>query len=171
MKPFLKGIHHTLDSWRPNRDRDGWKINQAARDLDYDLADVTPDYGVNDHCVTNAPKQVRMVPRLRDDVQAMLTLTNSEKPVNRVVRHGKTVNVIYGFGDASGEGYGSSILINEKIYWRSGVWRQTIKDESSNFRELKNLVEALCELAGKKLLEHCELFLFTDNSTAERAYF
>jgi len=27
--PFLKGVHHTLDSWRPGRDQDGWKFNSA----------------------------------------------------------------------------------------------------------------------------------------------
>jgi hypothetical protein len=28
--PFLKGFHLTLDSWRPNRDSDGWKIASPA---------------------------------------------------------------------------------------------------------------------------------------------
>ena len=26
MVPYLKGIHQTLEMWRPNRDGDGWKI-------------------------------------------------------------------------------------------------------------------------------------------------
>jgi len=29
MTLFLKGIHHTLDSWRPNRDDDGWILKDA----------------------------------------------------------------------------------------------------------------------------------------------
>jgi hypothetical protein len=27
MVPYLKGIHQTLDSWRPHRDKDGWKLS------------------------------------------------------------------------------------------------------------------------------------------------
>ena len=28
MVPYLKGIHHTLESWRLGRDKDGWKLNK-----------------------------------------------------------------------------------------------------------------------------------------------
>ena len=31
MVPYLKGIHQTLDSWRTNRDSDGWKL--SAKEL------------------------------------------------------------------------------------------------------------------------------------------
>jgi hypothetical protein len=27
MVPYLKGIHQMLDSWRPNRDKDKWKLS------------------------------------------------------------------------------------------------------------------------------------------------
>lgn len=27
MVPYLKGIHHTLESWRTGRDKDGWRFN------------------------------------------------------------------------------------------------------------------------------------------------
>jgi len=30
--PYLKGIHLTLDSWRPNRDDDGWKISNTLEE-------------------------------------------------------------------------------------------------------------------------------------------
>jgi hypothetical protein len=29
MNPYLKGIHLTLDSWRPWRREDGWKLTMA----------------------------------------------------------------------------------------------------------------------------------------------
>jgi len=30
--PYLKGIHLTLDSWRPNQDDDGWKITNTLEE-------------------------------------------------------------------------------------------------------------------------------------------
>ena len=44
-------------------------------------------------------------------------------------------------------------------------------DKSSNYREMGNLVETLEAMASEKELSGCELFLFTDNSTAELAFF
>ena len=44
-------------------------------------------------------------------------------------------------------------------------------DASSNFRELRNLVDSLVELATTENLQGSEIFLVTDNSTAEAAFF
>ena len=59
----------------------------------------------------------------------------------------------YGFGDASGPGFGSlnqTFSTDEKpeatpdILYEYGQWRANVRDEmSSNWRELGNLVEAL----------------------------
>ena len=42
---------------------------------------------------------------------------------------------------------------------------------SSNYRELRNLVEALEELQQHGDLIGAEIFLFTDNSVAEAAFY
>jgi hypothetical protein len=34
MVPYLKGVHHTLDSWRPGRDADGWKSPRITKPED-----------------------------------------------------------------------------------------------------------------------------------------
>jgi hypothetical protein len=46
-----------------------------------------------------------------------------------------------------------------------------MREESSNFRELRNLVEMTESLVAKQMLNGHELFMFTDNSTAESAFF
>jgi hypothetical protein len=46
-----------------------------------------------------------------------------------------------------------------------------VKEHSSNFRELRNLVESVEAAVTKGMLDNCELFMFTDNSTAEAAYY
>jgi hypothetical protein len=48
--------------------------------------------------------------------------------------------VINGFGDASGHGFGSAFLVEgELIRYRTGSWMIT-NEHSSNFRALCNLV-------------------------------
>ena len=78
---------------------------------------------------------------------------------------------IYGFGDASGFGFGSTLLKDGKILYRLGQWNNEIANESSNFREFRNLIEAVEEHTRDGHLNNCELFLFTDNTTAESAFY
>ena len=46
-----------------------------------------------------------------------------------------------------------------------------MQEESSNYRELRNLVEMIEALVKDGTLKGHELFMFTDNSTAESAFF
>lgn len=56
MVPFLKGIHHTLESWRSNRDEDGWILDgdiEAELDDEFEsesFASITGFYA-NDQIV------------------------------------------------------------------------------------------------------------------------
>ena len=52
------------------------------------------------------------VPRLRDDVAALLKLTAFDLPPLRVVRPFRVVHIYYGFGDASGKQFGATISAN-----------------------------------------------------------
>jgi len=82
------------------------------------------------------------------------------------------VVVRYGFGDASGVGYGLSIFIEgQGILWETGLWDWTIKEESlSNYKELKNIVNLLHNYTRDGFLHYTEIWMFTDNSVAESAY-
>ncbi len=174
MVPYLKGIHATLNMWRGFRDRDGWKLQEEAVSdqlEDFDSEKMGMSAVDVDPTEANAPKEVMGVPRLRLDIEALFELTRGEVPPKRLARLMKVGNVIYGFGDASGAGYGASIEIDGKIYWRKGSWKHSIAKESSNYRELRNLVETLEEAYELGDLKGCEMFMFTDNSVAERAYF
>ena len=53
---------------------------------------------------------------------------------------------------------------------RYGLWGNTESGRSSNFRELLNLVETVEEEATAGTLADTELWLFTDNSTAESCF-
>lgn len=52
--------------------------------------------------------------------------------------------VFYGFGDASGVGFGMTVKNASGPLYKGGTW--TMKEESSsNYRELANLVESITE--------------------------
>eukprot|EP00956_Cyclotella_meneghiniana_P030672 scaffold78001_cov41-Cyclotella_meneghiniana.AAC.3 len=58
-----------------------------------------------------------------------------------------------------------------KLNYRVGVWGSDEESESSNYRELANLVLTVEEEAATGSLDLAEFFLFTDNSTAESAFY
>jgi hypothetical protein len=165
--PYLKGIHLTLDSWRPNRDAEGWKVGVSV-ELDAALGelfhtrDLQPD--------KSAPSHVTPVPRLVHDICALRALFEPGTPPKWQIRPTSAASAVYGFGDASGSGFGTTILIHGHLHYRHGQWSTSYSEASSNYRELSNLVIGIEEATAKGLLTDCELFMFTDNSTAEAAF-
>jgi hypothetical protein len=119
------------------------------------------------------PKLVKPVHWLESDVAALFLLTRAVEAPVRQIRMARQMKVIYGFGDASGNGFGSSIhLPSVEVVWRSGMWNRTMVEEhNSNFFELANLIMALEDLQVKGGLVGHEIFMFTDNTTAEAAHF
>lgn len=171
IRPRLKGIHHTLESWRGNRDEDGWKI----KDVECEGALMEGRRNENTGFQSNVHftgTRVKAVSRLRYDLLALGNLFNTLAPPLRLVRGKKVYIVKYGFGDASGTGFGSSWLDKDgAISYRYGVWGSDGQTKSSNFRELCNLVETIELLASQDELSGVEMFIFTDNSVAEAAFY
>ncbi len=161
--PYLKGIHLTLDSWRPNRDSEGWKLPSSSLplELERDLDLCRP---------VEPPTVVHPVPQLVQDIVALKQLFSPNIPPLRTVRPSNTATAVYGFGDASGSGFGTTILLRGSVHYRHGQWSTAIQEESSNYRELNNLMLGIEDAVSQGLLADCELFLFTDNSTAEAAF-
>ncbi len=57
------------------------------------------------------------------------------------------------------------------LHGRFGLRGKDDKEQSSNYRELCNLVDTVEEEANEGHLRDRELWLFTDNSTAESCFF
>jgi hypothetical protein len=82
--------------------------------------------------------------------------------------------VYYGFGNASQDGFGFNMQEQrgDTIHYRFGQWCDGFSEKTSNYRELYNLVTRLLEeLVEDGTLEDCEVFIFTDNTTAEAAFY
>ena len=189
MIPYLKGIHHTLESWRFGRNDDGWKHGTAEMikwlneevDLEGDTAgkekitrstwkDVFKKF--KDRHEGDAPTTVKPVGRLLADVKALSRILAPKLPIHRLVRGTRIKKIVLVFGDASGAGFGSTWETdNGTIRYRYGLWGEDMKDSSSNLRELLNLVDTLEKMQKEDELRGTEIYVFTDNSTAELAFF
>ena len=157
------GFHLTIDGWRKDRTPEGWK------NPSYDFGE---EGGVEDKIgiPNDGPDYVEVKQRLLSDVKSLGTLMQSEMPPLRRVYSSKMIRVFYGFGDASGSAFGSSLSGGGKVFFEYGKWCSIESKQSSNWRELKNLVDSLETWVKSHQLKGSQIFVFTDNSTAESAY-
>jgi hypothetical protein len=57
------------------------------------------------------------------------------------------------------------------LYGCFGIWGKDAKDQSSNYCKLHNLVKTVEEKGKEGYLKGGELWLFTNNATAEGCFF
>ena len=167
MTPYLKGLHQTIDSWRPFTREDGWKMSRREIDLFRNEGNGHPA----EYESTEAPVTVIPAKRLKADARALKELTEFAIPPLKEVRCTNQSSVFLGGGDASGRGFGGILFLPDGAHFRYGQWKDHITHMSSNYRELLNLVELLEEAMMTGVLEGAEVFLFTDNTTAEYAFY
>ena len=198
MKPYVKGFHLSLESWRGGRDAEGWKIKSERKkgiqdtDTDAEVNDEMPLdsnldrmedikeelmrqtlVGGSEDSRNDGPTSglTEAVPRFKEDLEALLQLAQDDEPILRCVRSKHTLTAFYGFGDASSGGFGSTVERPDGLHGRFGIWGSDNEEQSSNYRELCNLVETVEEEAKGGHLKDGELWIFTDNSTAESCFF
>jgi hypothetical protein len=99
--PYLKGLHLTIDSWRPNWDTDGWKVPAAPG------ADM---WAIND-IPKEVPEKVRAMGRLEQDLRALERLMQPPHPPTILARPTVTACAAFIFEDASGTGFGQSLWL------------------------------------------------------------
>lgn len=88
------------------------------------------------------PDRVKAVPQLKNGIQSLLTFFRAPHPTLRYVTSNATSIAIYGFGDASGAGFGNMISLGERIHFCHGIWGKDHEGDTSNYRELNNLVRS-----------------------------
>ena len=111
------------------------------------------------------------VRRLIEDLRCLKNYFDADTPPWRFVRGNRIYIARYGFADASKSGFGSTIETKNGIVYRYGTWGLDGEEQSSNFRELKNLALCLELEISNGNIKGSEVFIFTDNSTAESAYY
>ena len=159
MVPYLKGLHLTLDSWRTGRDAEGFPL----------MKEHVHEVSNNDQ---GPPKFTKIVPRLKQDVIALLKFVEDDLSPKIPVRSNKMAGA-YLWGDASGVGFGNSLWVEGKSWYDLGYgsWSIDMSAKSSNFREAYNLVVALERLVKENKIEKgTEVWIFTDNKVSEYCF-
>jgi hypothetical protein len=167
LSSYLIGFHMTIDAWRPGRDHLGWRMAQSL----WEGMDKAEEEWARDEVgELEIPTFVKAVPQFKDDIVALQRLMSCKEPPLKRARCSRSAKCYDGFDDASGSGFGATIQIDGEIHYEYGQWcSQVTEESSSNWRELDNLVEALERIVVEQDLRGSEIFIFTDNSTAERA--
>jgi len=162
-------------SWRESDDRNFNSEIQGivATGTSQEEGDFVPE-SVDD---PRAPEFLKAAPRTRSDLLAMKAMMPGATPVMVPVRPTRVIKLGYGFGDASGEGFGSRARFRDKAGWwgrkrlRRGFWCSQLAEEASNYREFRNLVDQVKDLAANEDLAGALLFIFTDNKVAESVFY
>ncbi len=134
MKPYLKGFHLSLESWRDDRISEGWKIH-ARPALEEDVTgEDTSDEGnfieIKIQLLTNSLEEEESrqdsprsgltpaVPCFKEDHKATLQLAEGEQPALCCVRSMLTMTAYYVFGDAFSGGFGATVERLSGLYGR-----------------------------------------------------
>lgn len=117
------------------------------------------------------PKKIKVVPLFYKCLETLKQFFSTELAPITSDRSTTCSLVGYGFADASKGGLGSMIDKGDGISYRIGVWGTDSQEQSSNWRELCNLVESLEEEASDGSLNNSTLIIATDNTTAETCFY
>ena len=163
----LNGLHLTIDGWREDWDLDGWRIKRCTRP---DMVTGAAFEARQKDSTHWGPTTVEAKPRLLRDAQALMALAAPLKPPMFTARSSKMVVLLCGFGDASGLGFGSASQVGTDgdIKHECGQWPCTVvSEESSNYKELSNLVSSTRERGRDGSSFGAEVTLNKDNTTFE----
>ena len=175
--PYLKGFHLTLAQHLAQRDEEGWKLEGDTWDQ-YIMNKVAEgELSVNEAEELNGkstpphPQQVIPVPLFWECLDTMNMFFTPEHPPKVTDRSKDVSLVLYGYADASKQGFGSMIESPTEIRYRIGTWGSDTEDQSSNWREFTNVVESLEAEALAGNLYNSTVIIATDNTTVEGVYY
>ena len=117
--------------------------------------------------LTPPPLWVVPVPRFFRCLEVLTKIFDEELPPIVTVRSTSCQVIVYGFVDASGSGFGSTLLVKGKVKYRIGTWSSSEDSNSSNWREFENLVYEVEEAGQKGWLYNSTILIATDNKVVE----
>jgi hypothetical protein len=181
---YMKRMHLTIDSWQAGHAENGFKmtakelqvfessmwanVGLPCRQLDKEEDDGTPTPQVpNKEC---APARVEPVERYPRDLECLVRLTSTSKPPRQLYQ-AQRQSAFFVVGDASGKRKGNTVIEQYGVDYKLGAWNLEWREKSSNCREAENLTDQLERLVASGLLHNHEVFLTTDNSFFEGAYY
>ena len=111
------GLHLTIDGWRKGRNSDGWRnVGWSEEDIEDEGSRTALDLS------DSGPEEVEVKARLKSDVIALTTLTHGDQPPLQRVRSDQVCEVLYGFGDASGLAFETTLGKGSEVHYEYGQW-------------------------------------------------
>jgi hypothetical protein len=179
MNPYIKGMHLTVDSWRPGRLEDSFKwsakewrerclVEIPCRRLDKEWeGQVAAAVTLEEE---TAPMTILPVARYLLDLECLQALTSLTKPPKQLycTAHHAAFFVI---GDASGKAKGSAAVEQYGVNYKSGAWNLQWRMKSLNRLEAENLTDRLERLVALDSLKNHEIFFITNNLAFKGAYY
>lgn len=174
-RSYLKGIFNAIESFRSDRDDDGWRVHQAMEQaaLDYALEEDAISVEESPPCTNSQegsgdyqpyPESTQITPQMRHHVEALNILFNTDTPHSIPIRPTDKHKFRIVIGDASAEGFGVGTQYPDlEFEGRDGLWTKEFGGKPSNLREARNIANHLLRdiRAGKH--DGCEVWLCTDN--------
>jgi hypothetical protein len=182
---YLKGFFNAIESFRANRDFNGWKLQREMElglESDAELRDDSgltisqldaameqaEELELEDASTAKAaegyPLTTNITPELLMHCEALLDLFDSDTPRAVYIRPASARSYQYYIGDASREGLGGATQFPDgTIKGRCGVWKAEFATGGSNLREAQNQVNQLLQEVRAGLHDGCELWAITDN--------
>ena len=117
-----------------------------------------------------APATVEPVPQYLRDLECLVKLTDTSEPPRQLYRARRQL-AFFVVGDARSKGKGNAIIEQYGVDYELGAWNLEWQEKSFNCREAENLTDQLTRLVASGLLHDHEVFLITDNSSFEGAYY
>ena len=173
---YLKGFHLSLSQHLPHRNEQGWKLS----DLEW-IAHVEQQFDSNKISFDEKeqlmsqlpgsdikpPKMVKPVLRFYSCLNALDKFFEPQEPPVVHMRSKTVFMLAYGFCDASGTGFGSTLSTQDNVTYRMGIWGRDDDSNSSNWKEFQNLVETLEHESQNGALKGALVIFAVDNATVE----
>ena len=134
LTPYFKGLHITIDGWRPDRYSDGCKV-ATSRPKSAKLTEAYFFLNSASCQETDNPEK-----RLLSDLNALVEIMSIETAPIMLVESSKFQYIKYGFVDTSGGGFGVTIEVEAVLDIETGTCNTLGSQKLSNFRSLSNLV-------------------------------
>jgi hypothetical protein len=83
--------------------------------------------------LSKPPKMGKPVQQLAWDLEALIRMFNDDIPSEVLLQASRVYSILYGFANASGTGFGSTVLGADGIEYRIGTWESDVDKDSSNF--------------------------------------
>ena len=118
------------------------------------------------------PEMVTPVPRFRDNVIALPTLTVPEEPPWYQSQGQQALMACYLMRDVSGKCFGSALWCKDELLWETGNFAVDYQTKSSNYQEASNLVIRLERMAEDGAeLDGREVFLLTESAVFDDTFY